>query len=89
MLGLLGFLGGYVNLGLLDLISALRWANTNIAAMGSDPGNITLFGHSSDGDAAAHLMIAEGTAVLFQRVIIQSAPLGINRSRAKMNAKMS
>lgn len=92
-LGLLGFLGGYANrpanLGLLDLISALRWININIAAMGGDPGNITLFGHSSGGDAAAHLMIADGTEGLFQRVIIQSAPLGISRGRAKMHAKMS
>ncbi|MBZ5488074.1 carboxylesterase/lipase family protein [Halomonas aquamarina] len=91
-LGLLGFLGGYAdrpaNLGLLDLISALRWINTNIAAMGGDPGNVTLFGHSAGGDAAAHLMIAEGTQGLFQRVIIQSAPLGISRGRAKMNARM-
>ncbi|MBP5981753.1 MAG: carboxylesterase/lipase family protein [Halomonas sp.] len=91
-LGLLGFLGGYANrpanLGLLDMISALRWINTNIAAMGGDPGNVTLFGHSAGGDAAAHLMIAEGTEGLFKRVIIQSAPLGISRGRAKMNAKM-
>lgn len=92
-LGLLGFLGGYANrpanLGLLDLISALRWINTNISAMGGDPNNITLFGHSAGGDAAAHLMIAEGAEGLFQRAIIQSAPLGISRNRAKMNAKMS
>lgn len=91
-LGLLGFLGGYANrpanLGLLDLISALRWVNTNIAAMGGDPSNITLFGHSAGGDAAAHLMIADGTEGLFQRAIIQSAPLGISRGRAKMNNKM-
>ena len=33
-------------------------------------------------------MIAEGTEGLFQRAIIQSAPLGISRGRAKMNAKM-
>ncbi|CAM3573039.1 carboxylesterase family protein [Halomonas sp. FME1] len=92
-LGLLGFLGGYANrpanLGLLDMISALRWVNTNIAAMGGDPANVTLFGQSAGGDAAAHLMIAEGTEGLFQRAIIQSAPLGISRGRAKMNAKMS
>lgn len=92
-LGLLGFLGGYANrpanLGLLDTISALRWINTNIAAMGGDPNNITLFGHSAGGDAAAHLMIAEGIEGLFQRVIIQSAPLGISRNRAKMHRKMS
>nr|WP_264477657.1 carboxylesterase family protein [Halomonas malpeensis] len=91
-LGLLGFLGGEgrpANLGLLDLISALRWIHTNIAAFGGDPGNVTLFGHSAGGDAAAHLMIAEGAEGLFQRAIIQSAPLGIRRGRAKMNARMA
>ncbi|MEL7965808.1 carboxylesterase family protein [Vreelandella neptunia] len=92
-LGLLGFLGGYANrpanLGLLDMISALRWVNTNIAAMGGDPANVTLFGQSAGGDAAAHLMIAEGTEGLFQRAIIQSAPLGISRGRENMYAKMS
>ncbi|UYF98869.1 carboxylesterase family protein [Halomonas sp. GD1P12] len=90
-LGLLGFLGGEgrpANLGLLDLISALRWINANIAAFGGDPDNVTLFGHSAGGDAAAHLMIADGAEGLFQRAIIQSAPLGISRGRAKMNAKM-
>ena len=34
-------------------------------------------------------MIAEDTKGLFQRVIIQSAPLGISRGRVKMNTKMS
>ncbi|MFG6666979.1 carboxylesterase family protein [Halomonas sp. HNIBRBA4712] len=90
-LGLLGFLGGEgrpANLGLLDLISALRWIKANIEAFGGDPNNVTLFGHSAGGDAAAHLMIAEGAEGLFQRAIIQSAPLGISRGRAKMNAKM-
>lgn len=46
------------------------------------------FGHSAGGDAAAHLMIAEGAEGLFQRAIIQSAPLGISRGRKKMNAHM-
>lgn len=92
-LGLLGFLGGYAgrpaNLGLLDLISALRWIGVNIAAFGGDPNNVTLFGHSAGGDAAAHLMIAEGAEGLFKRAIIQSAPLGLRHKRTKMHAKMA
>lgn len=91
-LGLLGFLGGgggrAANLGLLDIIEALRWVKANIAAFGGDADNITLFGQSAGGDAIAHLMIAEGAQDLFRRVIIQSAPLGISLGRRKMYEAM-
>jgi para-nitrobenzyl esterase len=91
-LGLLGFLGGEggrdANVGLLDIIEALRWVKTNIAAFGGDADNITLFGQSAGGDAIAHLMIAEGAQDLFRRVIIQSAPLGISLGRRKMYEAM-
>lgn len=92
-LGVLGFLGDGervpANLGLLDLVEALRWVHTNIAGFGGDPDAITLFGQSAGGDAIAHLMVAEGTAGLFRRVIVQSAPLGLSRRRARMNRAMS
>jgi para-nitrobenzyl esterase len=91
-LGLLGFLGGAedraANLGLLDLIAALRWIQTNIAAFGGDPECVTLFGQSAGGDAIAHLMIAEGAQNLFRRAIIQSAPLGISLGRHRMTEAM-
>ncbi|MFC4312838.1 carboxylesterase family protein [Steroidobacter flavus] len=91
-LGLLGFLGGAggraANLGLLDIIEALRWVKKNIAAFGGDADNITLFGQSAGGDAIAHLMIAEGAQDLFRRAIIQSAPLGISLGRRKMSEAM-
>lgn len=90
-LGLFGFLGGNEkrppNLGLLDMIEALKWIKTNITDFGGDPGNITLLGQSSGGDAIAHLMISEGVDDLFQRVIIQSAPLGLRYKRQKMSAE--
>lgn len=91
-LGLLGFVGGAggraANVGLLDIIEALRWVKANIAAFGGDADNITLFGQSAGGDAIAHLMIAEGTQELFRRAIIQSAPLGISLGRNKMYEAM-
>ncbi|WP_165689049.1 carboxylesterase family protein, partial [Mycobacteroides abscessus] len=92
-LGILGFLGDGesvpANLGLLDLAESLRWVQRNIAAFGGDPDLVTVFGQSAGGDAAAHLMISEGTAGLFRRAIIQSAPLGLSRGRARMNRAMT
>lgn len=88
-LGVLGFLGDGervpANLGLLDLVEALRWVQANIAAFGGDPELVTVAGQSAGGDAAAHLMISDGTEGLFRRAIIQSAPLGLSRGRARMN----
>jgi para-nitrobenzyl esterase len=91
-LGLFGFLGGSggraANVGLLDIIEALRWVNRNIHALGGAPECVTLFGQSAGGDAIAHLMIAEQAQGLFQRAIIQSAPLGISLGRRKMTEAM-
>lgn len=90
-LGIFGFLGGNeekpANLGMFDLIEALKWIKNNIISFGGDPENITLFGQSSGGDAIAHLMISEGTENLFKRVIIHSAPLGLRKNRQKMSAE--
>jgi para-nitrobenzyl esterase len=92
-LGIFGFLGGRggwpANLGLLDLIEALRWIARNVVAFGGDPNNVTLFGQSAGGDAIAHLMIADGARGLFGRAIIESAPLGIATGRAAMTASMA
>lgn len=91
-LGLFGFLatrtGRPGNLGLLDQLEAFRWVQRNIAAFGGDPGRVTAFGQSAGGDAIAHLMATAEAPSLFQRAIIQSAPLGISRGRAKMNHAM-
>lgn len=88
-LGLFGFLGGDenrpANLGLFDIIEALRWIQKNIQSFGGNSENITLFGQSSGGDAIAHLMISEGVDYLFHRAIIQSAPLGFRLKRQKMS----
>lgn len=90
-LGLFGFLGGDeerpANLGLFDIIEALKWIKTNIESFGGDAKNITLLGQSSGGDVIAHLMISDDVEGLFHRVIIQSAPLGLRHSRQKMSAE--
>jgi len=91
-LGLFGFLatrnGRPANLGLLDQLEAFRWVQRNIAAFGGDLGSVTAFGQSAGGDAIAHLMATPEASSLFKRAIIQSAPLGIARGRARMNHAM-
>ena len=91
-LGPLGFLGGDDrpgNLGLLDQIEALRWVQRNIASFGGDPDAVTIFGQSAGADAAAHLMISDGTEGFFRRAILQSPPLGITLGRSGMASTMS
>ncbi|MET1063512.1 MAG: carboxylesterase family protein [Arthrobacter sp.] len=91
-LGLFGYLatgtGRPANLGLLDQLEAFRWVQRNIGAFGGDPGRVTAFGQSAGGDAVAHLMATAEAPTLFQRAIIQSAPLGITRGRERMSAAM-
>lgn len=91
-LGVLGFLGDGdtvpANLGLLDLVEALRWVQRNIGGFGGDPDTVTVLGQSAGGDAVAHLMISDGARGLFRRAIVQSAPLGLSRGRARMNRAM-
>ena len=93
-LGLLGFVGDdarqrhSANLGLLDVIEALRWVRDHIAGFGGDPDAVTVSGHSSGGDAIAHVLASDGTEGLIKRAIIQSAPFGIRRRRNAMHAKM-
>ncbi|WP_292009480.1 carboxylesterase family protein [Chryseobacterium sp.] len=88
-LGVFGFLGSNEerppNLGLFDIIEALKWIKANIESFGGNPENIALFGQSSGGDAVAHLMITQGVEGLFNRVIIHSAPLGLRHNRQKMS----
>lgn len=91
-LGLFGFLGTNTtppNLGLLDLLAALRWVQRNIAAFGGDPARVTLFGHSSGADAIAQLMLTDDAPQLFRRVMLHSAPLGLTRNRQTMLRAMS
>ncbi|MDH6358555.1 carboxylesterase family protein [Parabacteroides sp. PF5-9] len=37
------------NVGLLDMVEALKWVNRNIANFGGDPGNVTIIGQSGGG----------------------------------------
>jgi para-nitrobenzyl esterase len=89
-LGVLGYLSpsGVDNLGLRDQILALQWVHDNIGAFGGDPDRVTVFGQSAGADSVFALMMCEQTAGLFQRAIMQSAPLGARAGRDPMTAAM-
>jgi len=92
-LGILGNLAidmvAPANLSLLDQICALQWVNSNIASFGGNPNNVTIFGQSAGGFSVYCLLLADGTDHLFQRAIMQSAPLALAAGRDGMVRDMS
>ena len=60
------------NVGVLDLIAALKWVKANIASFSGDPGNVTIFGESGGGGKVSTLLAMPVAAGLFHRAIIQS-----------------
>lgn len=75
-LGALGWLAqeeGDANLGLLDIELALQWVSRNIGCFGGDPARMTAMGQSAGAENLAALLHRHP---VFQRVILQSAPLG-------------
>ena len=61
------------NVGLLDIVEALRWVRDGIAAFGGDPDRVTVFGQSGGGSKVGALMAMPMACGLFHRAIIQSA----------------
>lgn len=60
------------NLGLLDIVEALRWVRDNVAAFGGDPSNVTIFGQSGGGRKVSSLMCMPRAHGLFHKAIVQS-----------------
>lgn len=82
-LGVFGFLAAHQlteesgrqtsgNYGLLDQIAALRWVQTNIAAFGGDPNNVTIAGQSAGAASVSDLIASPLARGLFHRAIAQS-----------------
>nr|WP_295107579.1 carboxylesterase family protein [uncultured Caulobacter sp.] len=60
------------NYAFMDQIAALSWVKANIAALGGDPGRVTIFGQSAGGGSVAQMMLIPQARGLFQQVIAQS-----------------
>uniref|UniRef100_A0A182IJN3 COesterase domain-containing protein n=1 Tax=Anopheles atroparvus TaxID=41427 RepID=A0A182IJN3_ANOAO len=79
-LGILGFLktraslspGSGGNLGLMDIILALRWVRENIGSFGGDPKRITIVGHDTGAALANLVLISKAAKGLAQRAILLS-----------------
>jgi para-nitrobenzyl esterase len=60
------------NVGMLDLVLALKWVRDNVAQFGGDPARITIFGHSGGGGKVSTLMAMPAAQGLFHRAIVTS-----------------
>jgi para-nitrobenzyl esterase len=78
-LNIFGFLsapghGVAPNLGMQDIVVALRWVQENIEGFGGDAGNVTIFGQSGGGMKVSTLMAMPSARGLFHKAIVQSGP---------------
>jgi len=61
-----------VNVGMTDLVAALRWVRENIANFGGDPDSVMIYGQSGGGSKVTCLMGMPSGAGLFHRASVQS-----------------
>jgi len=60
------------DVGMLDIVHALRWVRDNIAEFGGDPNLVTVFGQSGGGRKVATLLTMPSAKGLFHRAVIES-----------------
>jgi para-nitrobenzyl esterase len=64
------------NVGLLDQVAALRWVRQNIAQLGGDPENVTIFGESAGAASVGDLLSMPAAKDLFAKAILESGVPG-------------
>lgn len=60
------------DLGMLDIVHALKWVRENIAQFGGDPNTVMVFGQSGGGRKVATLLAMPSAKGLFHRAAIES-----------------
>jgi para-nitrobenzyl esterase len=60
------------NVGLLDMVTGLKWTKENISQFGGNPEDITIFGESAGAFAVTCLLAMPAAKGLFKRAIVQS-----------------
>ncbi len=60
------------NVGMTDLVAALRWVRDNIANFGGDPDRVMIYGQSGGGSKVTCLMAMPSARGLFHRACVQS-----------------
>lgn len=63
------------NVGMLDVVAALKWIHNNIESFGGDPNNITVFGESGGGGKVGTLLCMPEAKDLFHKAIILSGTI--------------
>lgn len=73
------------NVGMLDIVAALRWVQENIASFGGDPGNVTIIGQSGGGAKVCNLAaMPEAKGLIHKGVSLSgSATSGIPTSYSR------
>ncbi|MEP6914965.1 MAG: carboxylesterase family protein [Acidobacteriota bacterium] len=75
------------NVGMLDLVAALRWIHDNIENFGGNPNSVLIFGQSGGGGKVCTIMTMPSAKGLFQRAGVQSgSTLRIGRPEAAHRA---
>ena len=89
-LGILGYLpptafDANKNLGVQDVIAALKYVNKVAASFGGDKNKVTVAGQSSGGNMVRNLLAAPSAANYFSRAILQSDPIVSKNNTACQN----
>jgi para-nitrobenzyl esterase len=69
------------NVGMTDLVAALKWVQENISHFGGDPDRVMIYGQSGGGSKVTTLMGMQSAAGLFHRASAQSGGGGNIPSR--------